>query len=104
MPSVPTATDERLAEGIQELTKTLTDFRVEVTGKLGSFQGSVTSDLRWIKWIGASVLATAIAGSVWVIREITTVKDDVRQHEARLNAIDQKLDILISRTAPKTGG
>jgi hypothetical protein len=94
---------DALSEDMKGLTKGLTDFRVEMTDKLGKFQGGVENDLRWIKRIGASVLLIAIGGAAWVIREVTTVKDDVRHQERRLDAIDSKLDTLLSRTAPKAG-
>jgi hypothetical protein len=111
MPSIPTATDERLAESIRELTKGLTDFRVEMADKLGKFQGSVDTDLKWIKRIGASVLLIAIGGSAWVIREVTTVNTEVKQQgdrldkvERRLDGIDTKLDVLVRRSEGKAKG
>ena len=124
-----TPTDEKLAEGIRELADSLASFRVEMAEKLGrffgdrradlgKFQGAVENDLRWIKRIGASVLLIAIGGSAWVIREMTTVKDDVRHHDthidkigkrldgidSRLDGLARQLDILIRRTEPKAGG
>src|SRR5262249_41950227 len=108
---MPTDIDVKLAES-------LAAFRVEVTERFGSLhaelaglRGEIKSELQWIKRIGASVLLIALGGSAWVIREITTVRDDVRHHdtridkvEKRLEGIDAKLDTLIRRTEPKTGG
>jgi hypothetical protein len=96
-----TATDEKLAEGIRELNKNLAELRVDLADKLGKFQGSVETDLKWIKRIGASILLIAIGGSAWVIREITTVKDDVRHQGQQIDAMGKQLDILIHRTEPK---
>jgi hypothetical protein len=99
-----TATDEKLAEGIRELTSSLADFRVDLADRLGKFQGSVETDLKWIKRIGASVLLIALGASAWVIREITTVKDDVRHQGQQIDAMAKQLDILVRRGETKPGG
>lgn len=102
--------DERidgLAGEMRELSRGLGDLRTD----LAKFQGGVERDLKWIKGIGASVLATIIAGGAWVIRESTTLKDEVKHQETRLekvekrlDGIDAKLELLIRRTEPKGGG
>lgn len=101
--------DERideLSEDMKGLTKSVNDFG---------------NDLKWIKRIGAFIavsLAAALAGSGRVIWEASAINTEVKQQArlmeemrsevkeqgTRLDAMDRKLDTLISRTAPKSGG
>jgi hypothetical protein len=119
MPSMPTATDEKIAGD-------LAAFRLEAEKRFGAIDTAlsdirgdlkgVRSDLGWIKLIGGFLVALLVAAGGWsgrVIWDAATIASDVRQQgqrldkvERRLDGIDAKLDTLISRTAPapKPGG
>jgi hypothetical protein len=117
MPGNPTATDEKLAADIHELGKSLADFRVEVAGRFGGLDKSlegIHTELRFIRFIGvffAGVLVAVVIGAGRVIWDAATITAEVKEHggriekvEKRLDGIDAKLDTLIRRTEPKTGG
>jgi hypothetical protein len=105
---MPTATDEKLATD-------LTDFRIEVEKRFGAvdttiegFRAEVKTDLRWIKGIGAALLLAAFGFAGWILRDMSSLASDVKQHGARLDKIEgrldgmaKQLDTLIERTAPK---
>jgi hypothetical protein len=115
-----------MTEGLADVRADLAAFRVEVAEKfgqlgsdlrtdLGKFQGGVERDLRWIKGIGASVLAAVVAGSTWVIRDSATLTAEARNQGTRLEKvekrldsfaekIDTRLDALLRRGEPKPGG
>jgi hypothetical protein len=115
---MPTETDVKLGEDIRELGNSLAAFRVEVVerfsavhAELAEFRGEIKTDLRWIKGIGASLLVTGLAFAGWVIADLATLRTTVQEHgvrldkvEKRLDGIDAKLDVLLRRTEPKTGG
>jgi hypothetical protein len=108
MPTAPTETDQRLAAD-------LAAFRAEVSQEfkaLAEFKGAVRSDLRWVKGLGAGLLATALSFAGWILTDLATVKGDIRQVGDRLDRtekqfhdrfdrLEKKLDTLIERTAPK---
>jgi hypothetical protein len=131
MPTNPTATDEKLAADIHEIGKGLADFRVEAAGRFGQVDKSlegIHTELRFIRWAGAffaGVLVILVGSTVAIayqagrtvaavesLRESTgELKSLAREHggriekvERRLDGIDAKLDVLIRRTEPKTGG
>jgi hypothetical protein len=101
------ATDEKLAERIDELARTLTDFRVDAAGKFSSIE----TELRLIRKVGERVLGAMIAGVgmmiVWAALAAwygSALNSRVEQHGQRLDAMDKKLDLIISRIAPKAAG
>jgi hypothetical protein len=119
MPSTPTATDEKLEGRIDGLTATLADFRLETEKRFGSVEkvlSGILEQLRFIRWIGvffAGILVILVGASIGVTWNASALNSEVKHQgqrlekvEARLDAIDRKLDTLISRTAPapKPGG
>jgi hypothetical protein len=102
MTMAATATDERLAADLAsfraEATRDISALRTDLAG----FQGEVKSDLKWINGIGVALLLAAFSFAGWVIADMSTLKTEVRQQEARLDRIEKKLDTLIERTAPKS--
>lgn len=117
------ASNERLTKAIEDLTRKVEEgqkefvaFRLDVTKSVHDFG----NDLKWVKRIGAFVatlLVAAIFGAGRVIwdasavnaevkqqgKVLEEVRSEVKQQGARLDAMDRKLDTLLSRTAPKMG-
>jgi hypothetical protein len=107
---MPTETDVKLAED-------LADFRLETEKRFGSIEKALSGiqvQLKFIQWIGAffaGVLVAVVFGAGRVVWDAATISADVKQQgirqeklEGRMDAMDKKLDLIISRTAPKAGG
>lgn len=109
---MPTDTDVKLAEG-------LADFRVEVAerfGKVDAQFAAVDTELHLIRKlgdrllsVGVGIIGTMIVGAATIAWAASAVVSDVKHQgeridkiEGRLDAMGKQLDILISRTAPKS--
>jgi hypothetical protein len=109
---MPTEIDVKLANDLAE-------FRLETEKRFGSVEkglAAIDRDLKFIRWIGvffAGVLVAVVFGAGRVIWDASALHSKVEQQgqrlekvEGRLDAMDRKLDTLLSRTAPapKPGG
>jgi hypothetical protein len=95
----------RLEGGIAEIRADLAGFRGEMAG----FRGETRNDLRWIKGIGAALLA----GSGWVFWNAAIATAEVRHQGTRLEKLEKLQEApripapSPSRTpdaSPKAGG
>lgn len=110
----PTATDEKLAERIDDLSRSVADFRVEAAAKFSAIDtelGIIRKLGTWLLGGVFGVVAALITGAAtvgWsassVVSEVKHQADRLDRLEKRIDGLDQKLDTLISRTAPKPGG
>jgi hypothetical protein len=114
--AAPTAksVDEELGEltrEVRELGRRMDSGFGDLRTDLAGFRGEVKNDLRWIKGIGAALLA----GSGWVIWNAATATSEIRYQGARLEKLEKRqeasaeniqkqLETLIRRTEPKAGG
>jgi hypothetical protein len=107
---MPTDIDMKLADD-------LAAFRLETEKRFGAVEttlAGILEQLKFIRWIGvffAGVLVTIVATSIGITWSASALNSEVKTQgqrldkvEARLDAMGKQLDILISRTAPKTGG
>jgi hypothetical protein len=109
----PSATDEKLAERIDGLAGTLTDFRVEVAGKLAGIEVELRVIRNLGRWLLGGVfglVAAILTGSFavgWAASSMTSKAEQqgvrLDKLEGRLDGIERKLDTLIGRAAPKGG-
>lgn len=127
----PSMTDEKLAERIDALAADLAEFRLDAERRSGAIETALSDirgdmkelrgDLKWIKLIGGSIVALLIAFGaasgrvIWdasavstdvkyLQRDTSEARAEVKAQRERLDAMDKKLDLIISRTAPKPGG
>lgn len=118
---MPTEIDLKLAEDLAEFRleseKRFGDMEKSIAtihGELREFRAEVGVQLGIAKWLGvffASILVAVVVGAGRVVWDAATINAEVQHQgariekvEKRLDAMDQKLDTLISRTAPKPGG
>jgi tetrahydromethanopterin S-methyltransferase subunit G len=106
-----------------EVSADLADFRVEVSERFGQVESKlagIEKELGIIRKLGTWLLggvfglvAALITGAATIGWSASAVNSEVKhqgqridQVEKRLDAMDQKLDLIISRTtpAPKAGG
>lgn len=109
-----TSTDEKLAERIDGVSRTLADFRVEAAGKFASIETELGVIRKLGTWLLGGVfglvvaLITGAASVAWsasaVVAESRHQGERLDRLEARLDAMGKQLDTLIGRTAPKPGG
>lgn len=111
---MPTATDDKLAEALTNLRVEMAERFGRVEKDIAEFRGGITSDLRWIKWLGGILLTGVLGTGLYVAHRagqiettVATLKEDMKDvkaelkaHGRRLDGIDQKLDTLIQRTQP----
>jgi chaperonin cofactor prefoldin len=65
----------------------------EMRNEFATFRGEVKNDLRWIKGIGAALLA----GSGWVIWNAATVTAEVKHQGTRLEKVEKRLDAFAEK-------
>ena len=103
MPSVPTATDERLAQD-------LAAFRLETEKRFGSVEkvlSGILEQLKFIRWIGvffAGVLVILVGAAIGVTWNASALNSEVKHQGQRLDGIEKKLDTLINRGMSKAEG
>lgn len=117
----PSATDEKLAERIDGVIRTLSDFRVEAAGKFASIETELGTIRKLGTWLLGGVfglIAALITGAATVGWSASAVVSETKHQgerleklegrmdrvEKRLDGIDRKLDTLIERAAPRPGG
>jgi hypothetical protein len=102
-----TATDEKLAAD-------LTAFRIEAAGKFSAIEAELKVIRKLGTWLLGGVfglVAALITGAATIGWSASAVNSEVKhqgqridQVEKRLDAMDQKLDLIISRIGPRAGG
>jgi hypothetical protein len=98
-----------LAQEVRELGRRLEGGMADIRADLAGFRGEVKNDLRWIKGIGAALLA----GSGWVLWNAATATAEVRHQGMRLEKLEERQESPASPlpapshapgSTPKAGG
>lgn len=111
---MPTETDFKLADRIDQVASSLSEFRIEAAGKFGAIETELRIIRKLAAWLLGGVfglVAALLTGAATVAWSASSVVSDVKHQaqridklEGRMDGIDAKLDTLIRRGEPKTKG